>query len=301
MPAAHIALALTVALIWGINFVVIKVGVESMPPLVLCALRFLFAAVPAVFVVKRPAVDWRLVAGFGFVLGVVKFGLLFTAIKLGMPAGLASLVLQLQAFFTVALALVFRGERPGRHQILGGGVALAGIGLIASARTGTDAVLPIMLTLAAALAWGVANILTKRAGRVDMLAFTVWASLVPPVPLLALALVLDGPQAVGQALAGIDLAGLGAIAYLAYPTTVVGFAIWSFLLARHPAAAVTPFALLVPVFGLASAALVLGERLSPVELAGAAIVLAGLVVNVFGKALAGLIRSRPARAAPPRA
>lgn len=282
MPLSHGLMALAVALIWGFNFVVIKVGVDTMPPLLLCALRFAFAAFPAVFLVPRPQASWRSLGAFGFTLGVVKFGLLFSAIALGMPAGLASLVMQAQAFFTILFAVALLGERPASHQVAGGVIACLGLVLIAWPRIeGGDAV-PFLMTVAAAAMWGVANIVAKRAGRIDMLGFVVWASLVPPLPLLALSLLIDGPHEVAAAFTGFDLTSAAAVAYLAYPTTVLAFAIWGFLLARHPAATVTPFSLLVPVAGLLSASLFLGETILPIEAAGGGIIVLGLAVTVLG-------------------
>jgi O-acetylserine/cysteine efflux transporter len=293
MTLTHCLLALVVALIWGFNFVVIKVGVDAAPPLLLCALRFAFAALPAVFFIRRPAASWRSIGGFGLTLGVVKFGLLFSAIALGMPAGLASLVMQAQAFFTILFAAVLLREQPALHQAIGGTVACLGLVLIAWPRMGGGEAVPFLMTVAAAAAWGVANIIAKRAGRIDMLGFVVWASLFAPLPLLALSLLMDGPARVISSLAAFDATAIGAVAYLAYPTTVFAFAIWGFLLARYPAATVTPFSLLVPVAGLLSASLLLGETMAPIEALGGAVIVAGLAMNVFG--LRVVARFRPAR------
>jgi O-acetylserine/cysteine efflux transporter len=292
MPLSHVLLALVVAMIWGFNFVVIKAGVDTVPPLLLCALRFAFAAFPAIFLIRKPAVSWQSLASFGVVLGVVKFGLLFSAIALGMPAGLASLVMQAQAFFTILFAAALLGERPAGHQIAGAVVACLGLVLIATPRMGSGEALPFLMTVAAAAMWGVANIIAKRAGRIDMLGFVVWASLFAPIPLFVLSLLIDGPDRVAAALLTLDLTATGAVAYLAYPTTVIAFAIWGFLLSRHPAAVVTPFSLLVPVVGLASASLLLGESMTPIEALGGAVIVAGLVINVFGMQV--IQRLRPA-------
>jgi len=294
MPARHILLALLVTVIWGLNFVVIKVGVGTVPPLLLSALRFAFAAVPAIFFLPRPAADWRIVTGYGFILGVVKFGLLFTAIAVGMPAGLASLVLQAQAFFTILFAALVLKEKPGPHQFLGGVVACLGLVLIGWPRLTGSEMVPFLLTVAAAAAWGVANIVSKRAGRIDMLGFIVWASLVPPIPLLVLSFWIEGWDRMSTALSHLDMTGIGAVAYLAYPTTVIGFGIWGFLMSRHTAATVAPFSLLVPMTGIACASLILGERMLPIEALGGAVIILGLVINTFGLRL--IQRLRPASA-----
>jgi O-acetylserine/cysteine efflux transporter len=282
MPLSHYLLALVVTMLWGLSFVVIKLGVGATPPLLLASLRFLFAALPAVFFIPRPKADWRIVVGYGVFLGIVQFGLLFAALAIGMPASLASVVMQAQVFFTILFAAVLMGERPGSHQILGGLVACLGLALIAWPRMTGGGAVPFLMTVAAAASWGVANIFSKRAGRVDMLGFVVWSSLVAPLPLLGLSLWLDGPARVASALADLNLSTLAAVAYLAYPTTVFAFGVWAFLLSRHPAATVTPFALLVPVSGIVGAWLILGEAMLPIEAIGGAVIVMGLAINVFG-------------------
>jgi O-acetylserine/cysteine efflux transporter len=290
MPIGHLLLALMVVAIWGFNFVVIKVGLGDVPPLFLTALRFLFAALPAVFFVTRPAVPWRLFLGFGLVFGVVKFGLLFVGMKAGMPAGLSSIVLQMQAFFTIGFAYLALGERPLPIQYGGAALAIAGIVAIGATRWQGAAFLPFLLVIAAAACWGVSNILTKKAGRIDMLGFIVWTSLVPIVPLLALSLIFEGPAAIGATLAHPSWTAIGTVAYLAIPTTLFGYGVWSFLLSRHPAATVAPLTLMVPIVGMGSSALVLGEPFGPIEMVGAALVFVGLVVNVLGPRVALRLR-----------
>ncbi len=283
-------LALLLVAIWGFNFVVIKVGVGEMPPLLLTALRFVFCLVPAIAFIPKPDVPWRVLIAFGLVLGVIKFGLLFLAMGAGMPAGLSSLLMQTQAFFTIGLAVLLLGERPHRWQIIGALVALVGIGLIALGKMEGASVGPFLMLIAAAFSWGAANLIAKKAGRVDMVAFIVWASLVPPLPLIALSLWIDGPDAVLRGLTQPGWIGLGAVAYLAYPVTLFGFALWNSLLSRYPAASVAPFSLLVPVFGLASATLVLGEAMPAGAWIGSALVFLGLALNVAGPRLRSLFR-----------
>jgi O-acetylserine/cysteine efflux transporter len=287
MPARHVAIAVLIAVVWGVNFVVIHVGVEHFPPLLFCALRFALVGLPAVFFVGGPRVQWRWVLAVGFSLGVANFGLLFVAIDQGMPAGLSSLVLQTQVIFTVAFAGLTLGEQPRRAQVVGGAIALAGLAVIATDRASSAPLLPFVLVVCAAAAWGVANVCTRVAQPPDGLALMVWASLVAPLPLLGLSLGFEGPHAIGDALRGIDLGGIAALAYIVGPSTLFGFAAWSGLLLRYPAASVAPFTLLVPVFGIAAAALTLGERPSAPELAGAVLVIAGL--------LYGLARTRSQR------
>jgi O-acetylserine/cysteine efflux transporter len=288
MPARHSALAVLIAAVWGVNFVVIHAGLQHFPPLLFSALRFTFVALPAVFLVGRPRVRWYWVVAIGGSLGVLSFGLLFVGIDQGMPAGLSSLVLQMQAIFTIAFAALALGERPRRRQLIGGAIALAGLALIATDRANTAPLLPFVLVIGAAAAWGVSNLCTRIAQPPDGLALMVWASLVAPLPLLGLSLAFEGPRAIGDALGAVDLGGVAALAYIVGPSTLFGFAAWTGLVRRYPAAVVAPFTLLVPVFGIAAAALTLGERPSAAELVGAAVVIAGL--------LYGLVRPQSQRA-----
>jgi O-acetylserine/cysteine efflux transporter len=278
-------LILAVVFVWGINFVAIRWGVDEVPPLLLTALRYAVAALPAVFFIRRPKVALGILVAYGFAVGVGQFSLLFSAIKLGMPAGLSSLVMQLQAFFTIALAVMFLGERPGLAQLLGALIAFGGIGIIAIERMGGAALVPFLMTIGAAAFWGVANIVTKRAGKIDMLAFVVWSSLVPPIPLYLLSLIFEGPGAVPLALSQITIYGIGSLLFIGWISTVFGYGAWSVLLGRYPASTVAPFTLLVPIAGIGSAALLLGERVTGFEAAGSVLVFLGLLLNVFGPKL----------------
>jgi O-acetylserine/cysteine efflux transporter len=281
MPARSVALVVLVTAIWGVNFVVIHEGLEHFPPLLFNSLRFALMAVPAIFLVGRPRVPWRYVLGIGAALGVVKFGLLFVSIDQGLPVGLSSLLLQLQVVFTIAFAALALGERPRREQVAGAAVAFAGLGVIAIDRAASAPILPFVLVVGAAAAWGVSNTLTRKAQPPDALALLVWASLVAPLPLLGLSLAFEGPAEIGDALAGVDAAAVASLLFVAGVSGLFGFAAWIGLLKRHSAAAVTPFALLVPVFGIASAALLLGERPSGLELGGAVLICAGLAATLL--------------------
>lgn len=285
MPLPHILLALLVTLIWGVNFVIIKVGLHDFPPLLFCALRFALAALPLIFLRgPLPAPFWRIVQ-IGVLLGVVKFGLLFVGMHMGMPAGLSSLVLQSQVFFTVLIAAVFLGERPSPRALFGLLLAAAGLLLIGLERPLGNSLLAFGLVIAAALAWAFSNIATKRSGASDMLRLICWVSLIPPLPLLALSWILESPQAMAAAVRGISWEGVGALLYIAFLATTVGFGLWSFLLRRYPASQVTPFALAVPVSGLLSGWLILGEQLTSQDWMACALVFLGLAVTVLPASL----------------
>ncbi|GAA1671166.1 hypothetical protein GCM10009680_08660 [Streptomyces yatensis] len=275
----HIALAVLVTALWGVNFVVIEMGLDHFPPLLFCALRFLVAALPAVFLVGPPRVAWRWVLGVGLALGVAKFGLLFIGMHEGMPAGLSSLVLQIQAVFTALFAAVVLGERPGRRRLLGMAVALAGIAVAAVDEGTAGPLIGFVLVVAAAAFWGVSNVLTRKAAPPDALNFMVWVSVVPVLPLLGLSLMFEGADPDLDALSRLDWAGVGAIVYVAWVTTVFGFGVWGFLLRTYDASTVAPFSLLVPVFGMSSAALVLGEGISAPRWLAAALLVGGVALT----------------------
>ncbi|MFK0209490.1 EamA family transporter [Agrobacterium sp. NPDC090283] len=280
MTPRHTLLAFLVAAIWGINFTIIQIGLGSFPPLLLAALRFMIAAIPALFL-PRPAVPWPKFVAIGTTLFLGQFALLFTSMAFGMPAGLASVVLQSQAFLTILLASIVLREKPTPRQVAGSVIAFTGLTIIAGTIGSTGfSVTGLVLCLGAALCWAVGNISLRGAGKVDMLAMVVWLSLIPPLPLLGLSMLLDGPASIGSALSQVRLSGVSAVLYLSVLSTILCFAIWGHLLKRYPAATVAPFSLLVPLFGAASAAIVLGERFEVVRLAGMVAVLVGLVVVV---------------------
>jgi O-acetylserine/cysteine efflux transporter len=273
--------ALLAATVWGLTFVAIKFGVGEAPPFLLTALRFAFAAVPAVFFLKPPRTTPALVILYGLLIGVGQFGLLFYAFSQGMTVGLASVIMQMQAFFTILLAWAFMGERPTSRQIVATAVTFLGIFVIGAARFGGAGLWPFALTLLAAGCWGAGNCVGKLAGRVDALSFTVWSSLVAPVPMFLLSLVFEHGRTL-PALLHPTVTLIVCVAVIAYAGTLLGFGLWSRLLARHPAAVVAPFALLVPVVGMVASWLIFGEGLSPLEFFGAALIMGGLAFNVFG-------------------
>ncbi|WP_380286160.1 EamA family transporter [Kitasatospora purpeofusca] len=298
MRPRHIALAVLVAAVWGLNFVLIHVGLENFPPLLFGALRFAVVAVPAVFLVGPPKVALRWVLAVGVVLGVVKFGLLFLGMHAGMPAGLSSLVLQGQAVFTALFAGVLLGERPGGQRLFGLAVAFAGIGLSALDRGLGGPLGAFALLVLSAAAWGLSNVLTRKAAPPDALRWMVWVSAVPPLPLLGLSLLVEGPEADLRALRGIGLAGVGAIGYVGLVSTLFGFVAWSYLLRTYDATAVAPYSLLVPVFGMSSAWLLLGEPVGPAAAVAAVLVVAGIGITALRPGtLSGAVR-RWARRSP---
>ena len=283
---------LLVVTIWGANFTVIKLGLGEMPPILLSSLRFAFAALPAVFFLPKPKCHWKYVVGFGVVLGCIKFSLLFLGMDLGLSAGISSLVLQLQAFFTVILGFFVLGEKIGPHRIVAMVVAFCGVGVLLLVSDGSITAIGLTLVIAAAAAWGVANIIMKQAGPIKMLSFVVWASLVPPIPLAILSFLTEDRASLALFTDQISWIGVGSVLYLAYPVTLLGFAIWGRLLSTLPVGLVAPFSLLVPIVGMATSALVLGEDFGPIKIVSAILVMTGLLINVFGARLMALFPAR---------
>lgn len=290
LPLRHALLALAVVAVWGTNFVVIRIGLDHLPPLLFATLRFTFALLPAVFFIKRPDVPWRDLAAYGVLIGAGQFGLLYIAMNGHISPGLASLVVQSQAFFTVALAMGLSGERVKPFQIAALMLAGAGIGLILWRTDGSATPLGLALVLMAGLSWAGGNIVSRRSPNANMLGFVVWASLFSVPPLAVLSLVFEGWPAIRQGLVAADAATWAAVLWQSVGNTLFGYAVWGWLLARHPAATIAPMSLLVPVFGMAGSAVVLGEALPGWKLAAAGLVMAGLAVNVFWPGVRGRFR-----------
>ena len=281
-------LALLVVVVWGLNFVVIKVGLHNMPPLMLAGLRFVLVAFPALLFIARPKVPLRLLLGYGLTISFGQFAFLFCAIKFGMPAGLASLVLQAQAFFTIILGAGVFGERLQGKQLAGIALAVFGVLVLIEASLSGQHIpmIGFALTLAAAFSWACGNIFNKKimshSSRPPVMSLVVWSALIPIIPFMVASLVFEGPASMRQSLVSIYLTTILSLVYLAFVATIVGYGIWGSLLGRYETWRVAPLSLLVPVVGMASAALLLGESLSLLQLGGAVLIMAGLYINVFG-------------------
>lgn len=282
MPARHRLLALVVAVLWGLNFLAIDASLAQFPPFFLVALRFAVLAVPTILLVPRPDVPLRWLIGYGLGFGVLQFLFLYWAMTIGMPPGLASLVLQASAPFTVLLGAFLLRERISARAAIGIAVAVAGLALVGWHRAENASVIPFLLTLAGALGWALGNLSSRQARAPQPLQLTLWMSVVPPIPMLALSLAVEGPARIGRSLITLGTStGLLALVGLAYTVllaTVVGSGLWTWLMAQHPASSVAPFSMLVPVVGMSTAALVLSERLDPTELAGGVLVVGGVLL-----------------------
>jgi O-acetylserine/cysteine efflux transporter len=277
----HFLLALAVVAVWGSNFVVIKLALGQMPPLLFASLRFIVVVVPMVFFLPRPAVSWRNLAAYGLLIGVGQFGLLFVAMNGHISPGLASLVVQTQVFFTIGLAMWMAGESLQRVQWLALGLGAAGLAVIVSHTDGSSTLLGLGLILLAALSWAGGNLVNRAAGRINMVAYVVWSSLFAVPPLILLTLWMEGWDTVATSLAQADAFTWAAVAWQAWGNSLFGYAAWGWLLARYSAATITPMALLVPLFGMGGSALWLNEGLPAWKLIAAALVLSGLALNLL--------------------
>ncbi|NRQ49079.1 EamA family transporter [Aeromicrobium stalagmiti] len=288
MSLKHSLLAVLVMLLWGANFVVIDEGLGDVPPLLFLAMRFVLVAFPLVLFVPRPKASWQAVVAVGTFMSLGQFSLLYIALDLGMPAGLASLVLQAQVIFTIVIAAVVIKESPSRRQVVGATIGTAGLVLVVVAHGASAPVLPVLVMLGAALSWATGNVIARSAGVASGFSLVVWSALVVPVPAFVLSLVVDGGDEVGRALTHLSGTAIASTAYTAIGASLIGYGIWNSLLARYPAGAVVPFVLLVPVIGIAAAWLVQDEVPTALEVVGGVVMLAGVAAATISR------RSTPA-------
>lgn len=285
LPPRDVVLVVLVAVVWGLNFIPIRWALDEIPAFALSSLRFFLAAVPMVVFVRPPTIAKRWVIGYGLTIGVFQFGLLFLAIRLGLAAGLASLLMQMQMFFTMGLARLVTGDQIRERQVVGGVMSFAGLGLLAWSLLEGGAhigIWPLLLVLAASFAWAVGNVVAKAATKrhdFDMFALVVWSSLVAPLPLAVASYLLEGGRAPMDAVLAASPVAWGSVVFMAYAATLGGYATWNKLLRRHSAGLVSPFTMIVPVVGLASGFFVLNESLSLAQLAGAVTIVAGIWVS----------------------
>ena len=286
-------LALAIVFVWGTNFVVIRLGLDALPPLFFATLRFCFVFVPAAFFLKRPNVRWANLAVYGIAIGLFQFGMLFIAMKGQISPGLASLVVQMQVFFTIGLAMLRSGETLAPHRIAAFAVALAGMGVIA-AHNGDGATLGgVALVLVAAMGWAFGNTASREAGKVNMLAYVVWAALFSIPPLAILSLLLEGPTAIATGLARASAVTWAAVLWQAVGNTMFGYACWGWLISRYPAATIAPMSLLVPIFGFGASALLLHEPLPLWKIGATLLIMAGLAVNLLWRPRKSAVEGEP--------
>lgn len=281
MQLHHIILAILITAIWGTNFVVIHLGLREISPQVLCWVRFLLASFPMIFFVKCPQVPLKEIAVFSFVMFILQFTFLFTAMRVGMTAGIASLLMQTQIFFTIFLAFLFLGEKTNRWQIVAAMVSFLGITLVGINLGNNISFSGFILTLVAAGSWSIGNLRSKKMGKTNMLALVIWGSFLAWPPLLLISFLFDGKDQIIYSLSHLSWSSVFSIIYIVYPSTLFAFSGWSWLLSKYPATMVAPFTLLVPIFGILSSAIFLGEPLESWKLTAAILVISGLCINLL--------------------
>ncbi|BAK12571.1 probable amino acid metabolite efflux pump EamA [Pantoea ananatis AJ13355] len=293
MKYPHLLLAILVTAIWGVNFSVIKLGLHTIDPFTLAAIRFTLSALPALFFIKKPDVPWRYLIGYGLIFGIGLWGLVNLGIKTGLSAGIASLALQFSAFFTLLLgSLIFR-ERLSRYQITGFVIACAGLLSIVFVTDGSVTLSGMLLVMAGALAWSVANIIIKKAGTKQVFAFLVWSSAFSPLPLFGLDWLVNGSSGFTEMFSHMDNRALLSVLFQVYPNTLFGYWIWNSLLKQYPVSTVAPLSLLVPVFGILGSMMIFGEHLSPQKMLALLLIIIGLTVGLYGQRLVQRVQLLP--------
>ncbi|CDZ78616.1 putative amino-acid metabolite efflux pump [Legionella massiliensis] len=285
MPLTHLLLALLVVIVWGINFLFVKLALDEISPLLLCALRFFLASVPAIFFIKPPAVSFRIVILYGMVTFALQFSLFFIGMSIGMTPGMASLIMQTQVFFSMLFAVILLGETLNAWQIIGALVSFAGVGIVGLHFDSNITLLGFLCMLAAAATWGLGNLITKKTNKISMIALVVWGSFVASLPLLLFSLIFEGPEAIVRSWQHSTIQAVFSLAYIVYLSTWFGYGVWNWLVSRYPVGAVVPFTLLVPVVGVLSSTLVLGEPFQSWKLVACLLVITGLFINLFGARL----------------
>jgi O-acetylserine/cysteine efflux transporter len=282
MQIRHILLSLLVVAIWGFNFVVVTVALEGFPPLFLVFARLFLTSIPAVFFIKKPNIPFKKVIYYGLIMFGLQFSLLFMGMYQGVTPGLASLLQQTQVFFTILFAIILLKERFTTWQAVGALISFIGVAFIGTHIGGEVTLLGLLLVISAAAAWGVGNLMTKKFGKIDIIALSVWASFVAWPVVLSLSLLLEGPEKILYSIENISWLSVLAILYLTYLSTFVAYCAWGWLIHHLPLTTVAPFALLVPIFGILSSVLVLGEPLPLWKIIAAILVISGLCVSLLG-------------------
>lgn len=292
MKLPHLLLAILITAIWGINFSVIKIGLSSVDPFILAGIRFTLCALPALFFIKKPDVPWRYIIGYGLVFGIGLWGLVNLGIKAGLSAGIASLLLQFSAFFTILLGSVVFKESLTRYQIAGFALACTGLLSIVFITDGSVTFSGTLLVLAGAIAWSIANIIIKRSATKQIFAFLVWSSAFSPLPLFLLDWLVNGSNGYTALVSHVDYRAVLSILFQVYPNTLFGYWVWNSLLKQYPISTVAPLSLLVPVFGILGSMAIFGEAISSLKILALLLIISGLVVGLYGYRLRCLLRKK---------
>lgn len=292
MKLHHLLLAILITAIWGVNFSVIKLGLSSVDPLILAGIRFTLCALPALFFIKKPDVAWRYIISYGLVFGIGLWGLVNLGIKAGLSAGIASLLLQFSAFFTLLLGRLVFKERLNRYQIAGFTVACSGLMCIVFITDGSVTLTGTLLVLAGAIAWSIANIINKHSGTTQIFSFLVWSSAFSPIPLFVLDWLVNGSNGYAALVTHIDYRAVLSILFQVYPNTLFGYWVWNSLLKQYPLSTVAPLSLLVPVFGILGSMAIFGENISWIKILALLLIISGLITGLYGQRLTRFLREK---------
>lgn len=295
MKVHHLLLAILITAIWGVNFSVIKLGLTAVDPFILAGIRFTLCALPAIFFIRKPDVQWRYIIGYGLVFGIGLWGIVNLGIKSGLSAGIASLVLQFSAFFTILLGSWVFKETVTRYQLAGIVIALGGLLSIIFIVDGSVTATGLVLVLFGAVAWSVANVINKKAKTKQVFAFLVWSSAFSPIPLFLLDYAVNGTAGYSALVNQLDYRAVLSILFQVYPNTLFGYWIWNSLLKQYPVSTVAPLSLLVPIFGMLGSVVIFNETLSLIKIVAVTLIVAGLAVGLYGQRISNALFARPAR------
>lgn len=292
MQKKHLVLAILVTLVWGVNFPITKLGLRSIDPFVLTGIRFALAAIPLVFFIKRPAIKFSYVAAYGFIFGLGMWGVINYGIQVGVSPGIASLIIQLSVFFTMGWGALLFKEKLRGAQLIGALLALVGLAGIISTQQGEHAILGVLLIVLSAVAWSVGNVIIKKSGVKEIFSFMVWANLFPPIPLFFIAWLMQGAAPFEHLQSSLDFTAVLSIVFQVYLATHFAYWGWNSLLKLYPVSTVAPLSLLIPVFGIGSSMLIIGEHISTPNLISIVIIIMGLAVGLYRKS-PGTIHTAP--------
>jgi len=285
MRPTHFFTAILITAVWGFNFIFIRFGLHDISPLMLCALRFFFSSIPAVFFIKKPNIPFKQIALYGLFTFGLQFALLFLGMQAGMAPGLTSLVVQIQVFFSLFFAALFLNETIHKWHILGALVSFMGIGVVWVNLSGQTSFVGLILVISAAFAWGIGNFITKKMGKVNGIALVVWGSFVAFPALFICSLIFEGTDQMVYSIHHLSWLTVLSLFYIVYLSTWFGYGAWSWLLGKYPLATMAPFGLLVPIFGMVSATLLFDEPMQPWKIMAASLVITGLCINSLGPRL----------------
>ncbi|MDQ0741360.1 EamA family transporter [Pseudomonas sp. W4I3] len=295
MKPLHVILAVLITAIWGVNFSVIKLGLATVDPFILAGIRFSLCALPAMFFIRKPDVPWRYIIGYGLVFGIGLWGVVNLGIKAGLSAGIASLVLQFSAFFTLLLGSWVFKEALTRFQVLGMLIALAGLLCIITISDGSVSLTGVSLVLVGAASWSVANIISKKASTRDVFGFLVWSSAFAPIPLFALDYAVNGSAGYTAFVSQVNTTTVLSILFQVYPNTLFAYWVWNSLLKTYPVSTVAPLSLLVPIFGMLGSVVVFNESVPVSKVLAVVLIVLGLAVGLYGQRIFNAVFARPAR------